>query len=81
MPRRRWLLLLPTAAAVAALAGVVALDRRAAADWDTACANPTVTYNETNPPPPQLKLTGADIVLFEFGTFTPAVNNQGRQIR
>jgi hypothetical protein len=50
MSGRRWFPLLVAVGAVTALAGVLALDRSAAADWDTGCAAPTVTCTETSPP-------------------------------
>jgi hypothetical protein len=69
MLQRRGVLAIAMIVAVAALVAVLATDRRAAAEWDVDCATPTVTYSETNPAPPNLDLTSADVVLFASGTF------------
>jgi hypothetical protein len=80
MSGRRWFPLLVAVGAVTALAGVLALDRSAAADWDTGCAAPTVTYTETSPPPDPLNLSSTDVVLFASGMVTGTVNPGGATI-
>ena len=63
------------AAVVAALAGVIALDRPAAADWDEDCLDPNQVYNEADMPT-ALNLESTDVVLFESGTYTGTVQIQ-----
>jgi hypothetical protein len=79
MLQRRVVLVSAMVAAVAALVAVLAIDRRAAADWDTDCAEPTQVYDESNMPT-NLNLDGDDVVPFESGTFTGSVNAGGATI-
>ena len=49
------------------------------ADYSSECQNPTQTYTAANMPT-SLNLVSTDRVLFESGTFTGSVNNQGAVI-
>ncbi len=75
MFERRGLLVAATVAAVGTLAALVALDRSAAAQWDSECAEPNQVYSETNMPT-ALNLISTDVVLFESGTYTGTVGTQ-----
>ncbi len=77
--RERAVVLLIASAVAIAIAFTIALPSPVAADYDSECQNPTQIYNAANMPA-SLNLVATDRVLFESGTFTGSVNNQGAVI-